>query len=260
MTWVAERPTGVKLSEMARALAFARRNGRRYADPRALRRAWLYGRFNLLPSSVDLQSGVVLDIGANVGDWSGALFQLAPRASAVLFEPAPGPLELLRSRFSDDPRVRLLPFAVSESAGAADFHVTAHGHNSSLRVPLNMNQQYGVSTGWEEVGQVVVRTVALDDLLADLGSPSLIKIDVQGAEALVLRGAERTLAQGQAVLLEVNARAHYQGDAARGELHGLMLDNGYVEVGRSDPWLDAETGEPLWADVCYLNTRRRGAS
>jgi FkbM family methyltransferase len=248
---IAPRSRPQKLREAARATAFAARY-RSFGDPRALRRVWLAGRFDLVPSSVDLTSGPVLDVGANAGGWTASLLRLVPGASVIAFEPAPATAETLRMRFAGDSRVRVEEVAVSDRDGLAKFHQTAESEVSSLRKPRDMNAHYGVTTGWEEVAAVEVRTATLDALVAGTADPPLVKIDVQGAEAAVLAGAKATLARSRAVLMELNVVSHYEDDTLAEGLAELMARHGYVEAGRSDPWLDARTGRPLWYDALFV--------
>jgi FkbM family methyltransferase len=215
----------------------------------------LYGRFNLLPRDFDFSVGPVIDIGANAGDWTAALLRLVPGADVIAIEPSPELATALQVRFSDDERVRVVAQAISDSVGEVTFHVTAHSHNSSLKEPRNMNREYKVATGWEEVDAIEVPSLTLDALLPDVGAPSLVKIDVQGAEAMVLEGARETLAVARAVLIEMAKRSHYVNDSLADDLDKTIRGLGYGLSGVSDSWLDSETGETLWYDACYLNSR-----
>ena len=118
-----------------------------------------------------------------------------------------------------------------------------------------MNNEYNVATGWEELEVIDVPSVALDALLPEFGAPSLVKIDVQGAEARVLAGATDTLAVSRAVLIEMAQRSHYVNDHLAGELDAIVQGLGYKLVGTSEPWRDFATGETLWYDACYVNMR-----
>lgn len=255
MTWIAQRSRRRKALECFRAARFAHAQGSPTTDPRRLRKAWLYGRFNLLPRDFDLRSGPILDVGANAGDWTAALLCLAPQADVLAFEPSPAIASALRERFAHESRVRVIAKAVSDSVGEVVLHVTANSHNNSMLVPRDMNREYRVSTGWEETEAIAVASITLDALLPEIGAPSLVKIDVQGAEPLVLAGAADTLASAKAVFLEMTERSHYEGDVLGDNLDRRMRQLGYRMVGTSDPWLAPGSGLPLWYDACFLNTR-----
>lgn len=254
MSHLAPRSNVRKTLECAQALRWSvRRGGPWRTDPRQVRNDWLNHRFNLLPESLDLTSGPVLDVGANKGEWTAALLRLVPAVEVVALEPAPLQAELLRDRFSGDRRVLIKQVAASDAVGKAVFHLTEHSHNNSLLTPRDMNKHYG-GRSWDEIGQVTVETMPLDSL--GVVGPSLIKIDVQGAENLVLAGASTTLARTTAVLLEITASSHYEGDSLANDLDQQMRSVGFAEYRRSDPWVDVKTGSPLWWDACYTRYKR----
>jgi FkbM family methyltransferase len=207
-------------------------------------------RLDLLPPEVDLESALIVDLGANHGGWSSALLKVAPRARVVAVEPAPEPGAQLEARFGGDDRVTVDRRAVAAGPGTADFHVTAHSHNSSLRVPDdNVEERYGDS-GWAVARTIQVETTSLDDIVGDR-DVALLKIDVQGGEREVLAGAARTLPRTGAVLLEITFVSHYSGDATFPELHQLMTGAGFELAAMSEPERTAD-GMLAWADACYL--------
>lgn len=143
--------------------------------------AWL-AREVLAPSCTSF-----IDVGAHVGDWSAAFMAGAPEhAQGLLFEPDSRVLPKLRARFSENPRVRILPLAVSNVAGVAVFHeepdnrqgssLTAAGHPEgtlATRVSVTTLDDEVERCGWERV--------------------DVVKIDAEGYDFHVLLGARRLL-------------------------------------------------------------------
>lgn len=125
---------------------------------------------------------VVCDIGANVGFNTLLSSRLVgPQGKVLSFEPVPRNLALLRQRVEMNhcANVTVFDAAVSNAAGEATFSEGANSANGSL------------GGG----GTLRVRVVCLDDLLRDgvIAPPNLLKIDVEGAEAMVLQGAKTLL-------------------------------------------------------------------
>lgn len=203
---------------------------------------------HLLPSLSVLRKGVILDLGANVGDWTAAVLRAEPTARIIAVEPAPQPLETLKRRFGN--RIAIDSRAVSSKSGHATFHITRHSHNSSLHAPHPQSDAlYGGLGGWEVEETFLVETTTVDELAAGR-SVALLKIDVQGAEREVLAGAARTLPQTQAVLLEVTFVSHYHGDTTFPWLHNYLTDQGFELVGLSEPFVSSRH-TLLWCDACY---------
>ena len=205
-------------------------------------------RLDLVPARVNVYGGLVVDLGANVGAWSGAFLAVAPRARVLAVEPAPEPLSQLTERFAGDGRVEIAPVAVSDRSGTATFHVTEHSHNSSLQAPLDMDSEYG--HGWAEKDTIEVPVTTLDELVGDR-AVSVLKIDVQGAESKVIAGGAGVLSRAEAVLIEVCLRSHYQDDLLFADLHPLMESHGYQVAGWSSPRF-GQSGDALWLDACYV--------
>lgn len=123
---------------------------------------------------------VVFDVGANVGYMA---IQFAQRVRHVhLFEPAPRAVRLLRKTLELYPNMTLYPVAVSDSAGIIAFQ-----------------EEKGLDMSHVDQQGIPVPAITLDSIGI---LPTFIKIDVEGHEPEVLRGARRILAQGPTVLFE----------------------------------------------------------
>lgn len=246
MAGQAAMPLGVLRAVEARRLFRARG----YSDVTLKSALHAYmARVHLLPAEIDLRRALVVDIGANEGAFSAGVLTIAPSAEIIAAEPGPAPRARLEARLGNLPNVRILDVAVSDQSGVATFHLTAHDHNSSLHAPRS-EMQDTVDAGWAPAGEVQVRTVTLDELVADR-AVDVLKIDVQGSEMDVLRGGDRTLAEARAVLLEMNFASQYEGDATFNTLHAEMDRRGYSLVNVS-PTLTTPAGAALFIDGCYV--------
>ncbi|WP_316170330.1 FkbM family methyltransferase [Bradyrhizobium sp. SZCCHNRI1058] len=127
---------------------------------------------------------IVCDIGANKGSFLYWLARWSAPGRVIAFEPQPDLAERLArlcSRFSLD-NVVVEPRAVySRSSRKTLFVPEGHQPGASLLRPAETSKA------------IQVQTTSLDDYLPDTANVSAIKIDVEGAELDVLRGAERTL-------------------------------------------------------------------
>jgi FkbM family methyltransferase len=214
---------------------------------------------DLVPPGVSLAGGLVVDVGANRGDWTAAVLVAEPTVRVIAIEPNGKPFARLVGRFEGDSRVRIDPRAVSDAPGTVEFYVTGHPHNASLLKPRAETQvMYGSARGWQVKRSVEVEATTLD-ALTDGDAVALIKIDVQGAESKVLAGARETLKRTSAVLLEVTFVSHYDGDSDFALLHRKMLEHGFTLVDLTKPFATAQH-PALWADACYIKNGARPAS
>jgi FkbM family methyltransferase len=135
----------------------------------------------------------VVEVGANVGYFTLLAAKLVgPRGRVHAFEPDPEVCELLRDNVEIngyDDRVRVRRAAVGEAAGRATFHAaTRHRGNGSLIPALN---QLGDASA--EIRAFEVELTALD--ACEIERLDLLKVDAEGSEARVFRGAARTIAR-----------------------------------------------------------------
>ncbi|MFL5577836.1 MAG: FkbM family methyltransferase [Gemmatimonadaceae bacterium] len=197
---------------------------------------------NLAFLSERLRPGMtVFDVGANRGQM--ALFfsrGVGPTGGVVAFEPAPTPFRSLRRNVELNGlrNVELRCVAVSDSAGTAHFHFDESAPTQGHLIDASSGR-----TG----GACEVEMTTLDHVVATTGAaPDLIKIDVEGAAAGVLRGARRLLETGApALYLEMHGRAEQEA------VRDLLLPLGFVAKtldGRTVPDPTAGWFSPLW---CY---------
>jgi FkbM family methyltransferase len=190
--------------------------------------------------------GTVLDVGASVGQFALLARLRWPSARIVSFEPLPA----ARARYSgvlDGTDLR--PFAVGARPGKATLHVAAADDSSSL-LPIGRSQLQAFP-GTREVETMEVDVVTIDDEVGDeLPRPWLLKIDVQGYELEVLRGATKSLASGVGeVYVECSFAELYEGQPLADEVVAFLLDHGRRLAGVFNVvYLE---GEAIQADLLF---------
>lgn len=149
--------------------------------------------------------GTFVDVGANVGDFSlWAARCGGPGCRVLAVEAEPDNVTWLRrtvARNGLEDQVVVEGVAASDAEGETELLVTAkHGTHSIVENELHHTQER-----FRPVDKVVVPTRRLDDLLAAHGlEPDVVKIDVEGAERLVLDGAPALLASGRPMTLLID--------------------------------------------------------
>ena len=135
------------------------------------------------------KTGTVVDVGAWWGPWTYWLSRKAEHV--VTIEPVPHLAAFLRRVTADN--VELIEAALSDRPGVTELFVPTGGSGSEGRSTVEPR----VASG--ERSKVEVKLTPLDDL--DLHDVAFVKIDVEGHELPVLRGATRTLTQQRPVIL-----------------------------------------------------------
>jgi FkbM family methyltransferase len=151
------------------------------------------------------QVDVVLDVGANVGQFGSNLRADGYRGRIVSFEPIRSVFAALQKEASRDPAWDTRNFALGAEAGTAQIRVAQHTVYSSILEQTERASTFDPKSGTVAVEDIEVRP--LDDFFAaEFGDARVfLKIDVQGFEPQVLRGAARSLEHIVGVQLELPA-------------------------------------------------------
>lgn len=173
----------------------------------------------------------VYDVGANVGFYS--LIASRVGGAVVAFEPVPRNLNFLRRHLELNGAANARVVAAAVGAANGTVHFDFGAHPSCGRVACS--------------GNLEVAMVSLDQLLAEgsVPEPDLIKIDVEGAEADVLAGAERLLRRRHPTIFLAT-----HGQAVHDRCVAILTDHGYelrpldrLPLERSDELLAVYTGQ-----------------
>lgn len=191
----------------------------------------------------------VLDVGGHHGQFTLFALERFPRAQIITFEPQAEGVEKIRGAVAGDPRVRIENYALSDSVGKAELHISKRSDSSSL-LPIGEGQTTAYP-GTEEATTEEIALEKLDNLLTDpLEGPVLLKIDVQGAELSVLRGAEKTLESVDSIFVECSFVELYEGQALANEVIEFLAARGFDLAGVFGPAYDAD-GVCLQVDALF---------
>jgi FkbM family methyltransferase len=187
-----------------------------------------------------LQPGMTaLDVGANVGWFTLTMAsRVGPQGTVVAFEPSPRE----RARLDEEVDRNRLSWVKVRSEALYDTSATLQLHLADLAHCGHNTLGGFIYQGVEEVQSVAVVAERLDALLPSLALTrlDLVKIDVEGSELRVLKGAAATLRRYRpAILMEVQpASLHQLGDDL------AALEAFLAELGYSVCSFDPETGLP----------------
>lgn len=159
------------------------------------------------------RDGVVIDVGANVGEFVGAVAPYARRV--IAFEPDPAVQEALELNASQFSNVEVLPVALSNANGHLDFYLSTQNADSSFVRP---------QSSWTTCR---VDTLTLDQALLRLGIKEicLLKLEAEGWEPEVLKGGVRALAVTKKICVDAGPERH--GESTREDVERLLLRQGF---------------------------------
>ena len=174
-----------------------------------------------------LDCRIVVDIGANRGQFALVARQCQRQARVISFEPLPAPAAKFRAVFAGDDRVTVHEVAIGPVPGNATIHVSRRDDSSSL-LPIT-STQIALFPGTEEAAATMVRVAPLREFLSaeDIQPPAFLKLDVQGYELEALRGCEDMLSQFAYVYAECSFVELYGGQALADEVVAWLRERGF---------------------------------
>jgi FkbM family methyltransferase len=177
------------------------------------------------------------DVGANIGYYTWLLKSSSPELRAVLFEASPANAEFVRATLKRNylPEVELIAAGASDCPGEGYLRVDSlAGTTSTLDPSTEMTfeeQHWGVPSG-----KTLIPLVTIDDERSRRQKVDFLKVDVEGHEAAVLRGAQRTITSDQPVLF-IECFHPEHACLADLEREGYR----FVDADRLKPQIDSET-------------------
>lgn len=197
-----------------------------------------------------LQISTLIDVGANIGQFSLLTRALHPHARIYAFEPLPSAADRYERLFGGDRLTTLYRLAAGERQETSEIHISGRPDSSSL-LPIT-ELQNKLFPGTSQASVMTIEVNRIDDVLRDaiLPEPILIKLDVQGFELSALRGMPHLLQRARYVYAEVSFRELYKGQPLANELVEWLAKAGFRLTGAYNPTTAAD-GSAIQADFLF---------
>eukprot|EP00304_Pavlova_gyrans_P010719 CAMPEP_0206062250 /NCGR_PEP_ID=MMETSP1466-20131121/56493_1 /ASSEMBLY_ACC=CAM_ASM_001126 /TAXON_ID=44452 /ORGANISM="Pavlova gyrans, Strain CCMP608" /LENGTH=268 /DNA_ID=CAMNT_0053437609 /DNA_START=48 /DNA_END=854 /DNA_ORIENTATION=- len=189
-------------------------------------------RYHLVHKRTGFEPQFIVDVGANRGNWTQMISAVWPKARKLMVEGNGDHAPALRASGHEfkiallgDVRREVTYHKAPVTANAGRLAYTDTGNSIFLETRKSTEGKFSLKE---------TRTLeTLDELLEGLERPQfpdLLKLDVQGAELLILRGAPRTLRAASLVQLELSVFQYNRGAPLWSEVQRFMDDAGYQPV------------------------------
>ena len=175
---------------------------------------------------------VIFDIGAYVGDTIKQFNSSFPECYIHAFEPFDDSFSFLKNRFKKTDKIFLNNIAVGDrSLGNIKMYITQNKGSSSLLQPTIDANEFWDGNPLSTQKEVRVETITIDKYCEqyNIESIDILKIDVQGNELKVLKGAKRMLKEKRVSLIftEISIAPNYKEQSEIDEVIKLLRENKY---------------------------------
>ncbi|MBF0225727.1 MAG: FkbM family methyltransferase [Desulfobacterales bacterium] len=204
---------------------------------------------NLLQKNSIRPKGII-HIGAHYGQEISKYLKLG--ASKIIFiEANPVVFEHLKKNIQHVPNVIAVNCAITDFCGFIDLYVTSNDQSTSV---LKLKKHSEIYPNIKETHKVKVKASTLDKLIEELNFDysefNFLTIDIQGAELLALKGAEKTLDYIDAINTEINFEELYEGCALIGDIDEFLEKFDFKKKNLSTPF------HPSWGDAFYIKQKK----
>jgi FkbM family methyltransferase len=194
---------------------------------------------------------VVIDAGAHLGSFTDAFLRLHQPERIVLVEATPDLAIKLQAKYESDGRISIVSAALSDSNGEAPFEINRYECSSSL-LPIDPRNSAWFGRDLAVANSISVVTLTLPELMnrERLESVDLLKLDIQGAERLVLSGGAEVLDRVRVIYTEVFFEQLYAGAWLFWEMNQFLSERGFKLCGLSNI-VHAADGDLVQANATF---------
>jgi FkbM family methyltransferase len=228
------------LRSLAEASGFEVRKTNVYTSPKL--------RHHLLFSQ--LQIDLVVDVGANTGQFAHQCRAAGYKSEIISFEPSAAAHASLLQCAEADPLWNVADrMALGAADGEIEINIAANSYSSSILPMLDSHLSAAPASQYLHKEKVPIRR--LDDVLVPTNRRIFLKLDVQGYESQVLAGATQILAHTLAVQLEMSLVPLYEGEVLMPGICATMTDIGFELWDFEPSFRDPATGRLLQIDGIF---------
>ena len=196
----------------------------------------------------------IFDIGANEGQFGINLRDFGYRGKIVSFEPLTEAREKLLKTSKNDRHWEVAPqAAIGEENGEIEIHISGNSESSSL---LDMLETHiSAAPNSKYIGNETVPLRKLDTLAPDFienDSVVFLKIDTQGYEEQVMKGAHELMKNIVGLQLEISLVPLYEGHGLLDEMLENLKEKGFDLWGVSTVFSDPDTAQLLQIDATFF--------
>ena len=197
---------------------------------------------------------VVLDVGANSGQYATDLRRFGYTGRILSFEPVKACFDQLLAASANDHEWTAHKTALGATAGSSTINVAANNGASSSMLPM-LESLVKVAPNTQYLRQETVTVATVDQIAADHVKPDariFLKLDVQGFEREVIQGAKDTLPSVVGVQIEISFVPLYRGGMLYTEVFDWVASQGLSLMAIEPMFTDPSTGQLLQADGVFV--------
>jgi FkbM family methyltransferase len=195
---------------------------------------------------------VIIDIGANIGQYGAEMRNLGFNGEIISFEPMKKAFDALKKISSNDPKWTVFNYSIGERDGQTSINIAKNSVSSSLLNPLPQ-----LTLSAPEAKSIAVEIIGIHKLDTVFSTLNLehkniyMKIDTQGYEEMVLLGATDSLEYIRGIQIEMAFVPSYDGAITFDKMKNKLNVLGFELLALENGFYDKKTGKQLEVDGIF---------
>ncbi len=197
---------------------------------------------------------LVLDVGANIGQYGSELRSIGYEGQIISFEPTSDAYTKLAALSKKDKKWNAFHYSLGEFDGDSEINISKNSVSSSLL--NNLPQLIESAPAAAFVAKEKISVKKLDSIFNDLRTDSdtvYLKIDTQGYENMVLNGALESLKKIKIIQIEMALIPTYEGSLSFEQMIEKLTALQFKLISIESGYYDKKTGNLLEVDGVFIN-------
>lgn len=202
-----------------------------------------------------IEPKTIIDVGASIGMFTKAANYLFPEAIIHSFEPLKSSFAKSKILIGDIKNVKMYNFALGEKNERAVINESSYEYSSSILEMSDEHKKAFPYTAESKKQEIEVKT--LDEIFNNksVEKPILIKLDVQGYELNVLKGAKNFLDNCEYIIIELSFKELYNGQPLFNDIYSFLINKNFALIDILDYSRNPNSFEMLQIDALFYKTK-----
>lgn len=207
------------------------------------------GKFNWIKQ---LNIKTVLDVGANTGQFAHMINKILPGVKIYSFEPIKECFEILKQLENANSNLKTFNFALGNKSGEQTIFKNEFLPSSSLLNMAELHKNIFPYAKESEPETIFIKTLdSISDQIV-FQTKVLLKVDVQGFEINVLKGAISSLSNIDVIIIETLFVELYYNQTQFDDIYSFLVNRNFSYRGNFEQINDPKSGRILWADAIFI--------
>lgn len=209
-----------------------------------------FGRYKILKHlAIDL----VLDVGANQGQYGKSMRRGGYRGNIISFEPLNSAFNQLKLRSKYDPLWQVNNYALGNENTDSIINISANSYSSSILSMTNAHSKLSNESAFVGKQNIVVKTLdSVFENIVNSDNNIFLKIDTQGYEKKVILGALNSLENIVGIQIEVSMIELYKEEDLFLDMINFLDSKGFKAISIENGFFDQKTGFLLQSDLIFV--------